>query len=189
MLFDVAITNTSDRDLLCQVGHLDFPGLVSPRLTLGHFLEGAVNAWSSSGECQLVSTDDLRLTGLSHEKATILTEDGRRYQILNYLDFSQRYGYLMQKEMQRARGLAYIPYAGGLVSSIAAQKAAQRQPKRLIDAQQMVMRPGVVPAGATVRGYLAFAWPPAIQPGALTLRLPVQPAHAASAQFNVVRRD
>ncbi len=32
MLFDVKITNTGARDLLCRMGHLDSPGVVSPEL-------------------------------------------------------------------------------------------------------------------------------------------------------------
>ncbi|MHC4066707.1 MAG: hypothetical protein ACYSUI_19700 [Planctomycetota bacterium] len=189
LLFDVRITNTGDEDLLCQVGHLDFPGVVTPEPTLGHILEGAMSAWGPSGEPRLVAAADLRLTALPHEKATILTADGYRYQILNYHDFSERYCYLMQKEMERARGLAYIPYVGGFISIAEMSKAAKRRPKRLMRAEQMVMRPGVVPAGSTIRGYLTFAWPPDIQPGKCTLRLPVQPGHAASVQFAFVRRD
>ena len=115
--------------------------------------------------------------------------DGYRYQILSYHDFSERYCYLMQKEMERARGLAYIPYVGGFISMAEMRKAAKRRPKRLMRAEQMVMRPGVVPADSTVRGYLVFAWPPDPQPGSFTLRLSVQPGHAASVQFELVRRE
>ena len=115
--------------------------------------------------------------------------DGYRYQILSYHDFSERYCYLMQKEMERARGLAYIPYVGGFISMAEMRKAAKRRPKRLMRAEQMVMRPGVVPADSTVRGYLVFAWPPVPQPGSFTLRLSVQPGHAASVQFELVRRE
>ncbi len=32
MLLDVKITNTGARDLLCRMGRLDFPGVVSPEL-------------------------------------------------------------------------------------------------------------------------------------------------------------
>jgi len=49
MLFDLKITNTGERDLLCQVGHLDFPGVVSPKLMLGNFLEGAMSTWQPPG--------------------------------------------------------------------------------------------------------------------------------------------
>ena len=187
LLFDVKITNTDDkRDLLCLVGHLDFPGRVAPKLSAGHFLEGAVSAMKSMGQSGLIGTDDLRLTAIAHEKATILMEDGYRYQVLNYLDFSERYSYLMQKKMQRAQGLGYIPYFGGFIASAKIRGAAQQRPKRLMQAQQMVMRPGVVPAGRMVRGYLVFGWPPNIQPGSLTLRLPVQPGSASSFGFDVV---
>lgn len=189
MLFDVRITNSGERDLVCQVGHLDFPGVVSPTLTLEHFLPGVVSASPPPGRPELVTTDDLRLTALSHEKATILMEAGYRYQILNYADFSERYAYLMQKEMRRAAGFAYIPYAGPFISMAKMKNAADHRAKRLMQAQQMVMRPGVVPAGGMVRGYLVFAWPPDPQPGTFTLRLPVQPAYAASLRFELVRRD
>ncbi len=69
------------------------------------------------------------------------------------------------------------------------KNAAKRRPKRLMQAQQMVMRPGVVPAGSMIRDYLVFAWPPDTQPGRLTLRLPVQPGQVASLNFDVVRID
>jgi len=72
MLFDLKITNTGERDLLCQMGHLDFPGLVSPELTPGHYLEGATSTWQPSGEPALIGAEDLRITALSPEKATIL---------------------------------------------------------------------------------------------------------------------
>ena len=78
MLFDLKITNTGEKDLLCQVGHLDFPGVVSPVLTLGHFLPGAASTPQLPGAPALVATEDLRLTALSHEKATILMEAGYR---------------------------------------------------------------------------------------------------------------
>ncbi len=189
MLFDLRITNTGKTDLLCQVGHLDFPGLVSPQLTFGHFLGGALSALQPPGEPGLIGTDDLRLTALSHEKATILMEDGYRYQILSHHNFSERYLYLMQKEMRRARGLAYIPYVGGFIASSKMRHATERMPERLMLAQQKVMRPGVVPAGSTIRGYLVFAWPLDAKPGRFTLRLPVQPAYVASVRFELVRRD
>jgi hypothetical protein len=159
MLFDLRITNTGKRDLLCQVGHFDFPGLVSPELTPGHFLEGATSTSQPSGKPELIGLDDLRLTALLPEKATILMADGYGYQILSYHDFSERYCYLMQKEMGQAEALgytAYIPYTfgvGRIASAIAKHKAAKRMPKRLMQAQQMVMRPGMVPAGSTIPGY------------------------------------
>ena len=112
-----------------------------------------------------------------------------RYQILSHQDFSERYMYLMQKEMRRAGGLAFIPYVGGFVAMSKMKDAAEQRSKRLMQAQQMVMRPGVVPAGNTVRGYLVFAWPVPTQSGGFPLRLPVQPAHAASVRFDLVRRD
>lgn len=189
MLFDVKITNTGTRDLLCQMGHLDFPGVVSPDLTLGHFLEGAVNAMHLSGDRELIGTDDLKLTAVAHETATMLMGDGYRYQILGHGDFCQRYMYLYQKEMRRARGSAFIPYVGGFVMAGQMRKAGERMSERLMHARQMVMRPGVVPAGSTIRGYLVFAWPPEPQPGTLTLRLPVQPGHVASVRFELARRD
>lgn len=188
MLFDLKITNTGDHDLLCQVGHLDFPGVVSPKLTLGQLLEGAMSARPSE-EAPLIGPEDLTLTALPHEKATILMADGYRYQILSHYDFSERYYYLMQKEMSQARALAFIPHAGGFLAMAKMHDAAKQRAKRQMLAEQMVMRPGVVPAGQTVRGYLVFAWPPDPQPGCLTLRLPVQPGHAASIQFSLVQRD
>lgn len=93
------------------------------------------------------------------------------------------------QEMQRAGGLASIPYVGGFIASSKMRDAAERRPKRLIQAQQMVMRPGVVPAGSMIRDYLVFAWPPDTQPGKLTLRLPVQPGQVGSLDFDVVRID
>jgi hypothetical protein len=190
MLFDVKITNTDDeRDLLCLVGHLDFPGRVSPKLTTGNFLESSMRAMETAGESDLIGTDDLELTDLAHELATILMEDGYRYQVLNYHDFSERYCLLMQKEMRRAGGLAFIPYIGGFIASSKMRDAAERRPERLIQAQQKVMRPGVVPAGRRVRGFLVFTWPSDTQPGRMTLRLPVQPGHADSFDFDIVRID
>jgi hypothetical protein len=190
LLFDVKITNTDDqRDLLCQVGHLDFPGVILPEPTRGHFLEGRTTTLKIQEELELIGQGDSRLTAVAHEKATILMEDGNRYQILSYRDFSERYYYLMRKEMRRARGLAFIPYVGGFIASSQMQDAAERRPERLMQAQQMVMRPGVVPVGSLVRGILAFIWPPDIQPGILILRLPVQPGQTAYFNFDVVRID
>lgn len=189
MLFDLKITNTGEKNLLCQVGHLDFPGEVSPTLTPGHFLPGAASTPQPPGVPALVTTDDLRLTSLSHEKATILMEAGYRYQILSHGDFAARYMYLMQEELHHAIGYHFVPYVGHFIASAKARKASKLMPERLMEAQLRVMRPGVVPAGSTVRGFLVFAWPPDPQPGSFTLRLPVQPAHAASVRFDLVRRD
>ncbi len=69
------------------------------------------------------------------------------------------------------------------------RNATERMPERLVQAQQMVMRPGVVTAGSTIRGFLVFAWPLDTQHGRFTLRLPVQPAYVASVRFDLVRRD
>ena len=190
MLYDVKITNTdSKRDLLYLVGHQSFPGWVSPTVAPGHLLAGGANAYETAGQGGLIGTDDLRLTATAHERAAVITEAGYRYEVLDYAGFSQRYAYLLQKEMAQARGLAFIPYVGGFVSMAARHGAARQQPKRMIRAQEMVLRPGVVPAGSMVRGYLVFGWPHDIEPGGLTLRLPVQPGHAASVRFEVVRRD
>ncbi|MFH1748677.1 MAG: hypothetical protein ABIG44_16710 [Planctomycetota bacterium] len=189
MLFDVKITNTGDRDLLCQMGHLDFPGLVITDQAQGSIMGGAALMAHTSVPPGLIGTDDLNLAALNHERATILMEEGYRYPILSYGDFSERYCYLMQKEMSRARALAYIPYAGGFIAAAKMHSATQNRPKRMMEAQQMVLRPGVVPAGSTVRGYLVFAWPPDVGPGNFTLRMPIQPAHAATCRFNIVRRD
>jgi hypothetical protein len=188
MLFDVSITNSGTRDLLCQVGHLDFPGVAAPQLQLGNFLEGAIRSLQFSGQAPVLGTEDMRLAALPHEKASILMAEGYRYEILSYMDFSERYNYLMQKEMERAMALAHIPYVGIFIAMSKMRTAADQRATRLMQAQQMVMRPGVVPAGRTVRGYLVFAWPPNTQAGDFTLRMPVQPAYAATLPFQIVSR-
>jgi hypothetical protein len=195
LVFDVKITNTGNRDVYCRVGHLDFPGLVATQLVSGPSLEGATPAMACAGGRRLLGPDDFQLSSLEHEKASVLMEDGTRYQVLEYNDFCERYAYLMMQETMRAQAIGcvgFAPYTFGvprLISSIAQRSATKHMPERLMQAQQMVMRPGVAPAGSVIRGYLVFAWPPHVQPGKLTLRLPLQPGAVATIAFELVERE
>ncbi len=183
MVFDVKTINTSGRDLLCMFGHLDFPGVVAPAITRQHLIDPA--SPGSGDGATLVSTDQLAISQLAHEKAVVLTEQGMRHPLLDYLDFQQRYHYLMNQEMKKARGWGHVPYIGGFIAAKKMEEAGDNVQERWLRAQQAVLRPGVVPAGQTVRGYVVFAWAEDIQPGGLTLRLPVQPGHAATFQYDV----
>jgi len=186
MLFDVRTENAGDQDLLYMIGHPDFPGTVSPKLTRGHFIEPGTDQPDRDDGAQLVSTDQLRIAELRHETAVILTERGFRHAVLDQENFQERYHYLMRQEMKRARNLGYIPYVGGFLAAKRMEEAGDAVQERWIRAQQAVLWPGVIPAGETVRGYLVFAWADDIEPGPLTLRLPVQPGHAATLEFEVV---
>jgi len=181
MLFDVKVSNASGRDVLCLMGHRDFPGLAGPRVTVQ---QQTVGSGQGNG---LVGSDQLVLSELGHERASILTLDGYRFEILDYGDFSQRYARMMRHEMSRAGAWNYVPTVGSFIASHEMKKASENMDQRQFRAEQKVLRPGVVPAGSSVRGYLVFAWPEDIQPGEITLRMPVQPAHTATARFDVVR--
>jgi hypothetical protein len=188
MLFDVKITNGGGKDLLYLVGHPDFPALVTPHVSRQHLMKEGAEATGDGSE-QLIGADQLDLAVLTHEKAAIFLEEGYRYEVLNRHEFFERYMYLCDQEMHAALGLAYIPYAGGFMASSKIRGASKKMHERSMQAEQMVLRPGVVPANTTVRGYLVFAWPPAVKPCGLSLRLPVQPGQAASLRYNIISVD
>jgi len=189
MVFDVKIASSDTRDLLYLIGHPDFPAFVTPRLTTRNLTKEAVAALEAEGRAELVGTDQLDLAMLTHERATIILETGDRYEALSRSEFHERYIYLMQKEMWRATRLAFIPYAGGFIAASKIHGASEKMQERSMQAEQMVLRPGVVPANSVVRGYLVFAWPPGVKPCSLTLRLPVQPGQAGSLQYKIESVD
>ena len=192
MLFDVKIVNTGDKDLYCNIGHRDFPEGPVAVLTAASPSESRTSERSAEGP-PLLGPADFRAEW--PELPSILMPDGCRCRVLGYEDFNERYYYLMLRGKGQAGAIqvaGYTPYTFGiprLVSGIARHRAEKHMPERLMEAQRQVLRTGVVPAGAMVRGFLVFPWPDVQEPTPLTLRLPVQPGHTASMQFEIVRRE